>query len=329
MPNQALSFRYRCVISGKSRKSHKSKHFRYFSMQDQHVLNLSGKRYRTAKIRCRAAGPPQGRRHAGARQGQIHRRFQPARPGLCLDRALQPRPRHHPRHRHQGRQGDAGRARRVDRNRSRRRRLRPLHLRPAAEEPRRHPAAADQPHRADDRQGALCRRSRRLRGGGDAGAGARCRRSRRTRYRAASRRHRRRRSRQARRAAALRPHPQQRRARLPLWRHRQNRRRLRRRGACHKTRHRQYAGRRGVDGAARGAGGLRQSQRALHAAGSDPGRVGQQGDAGEDPQRAERQGPHPHRQCRRIVRNEERQLPRIYLHPARGEDTRPPGEMDR
>ena len=72
-----------------------------------------------------------------------------------------------------------------------------------------------------------------------------------------------------------------------------------------------------------------KSERALHPAGSDPGRVGQQGDAGEDPQRAERQGPHPHRQCRRLVRHEERQLPRIYLHPARGENTRPPGEMDR
>ena len=59
-----------------------------------------------------------------------------------------------------GRQGDARRARRLDRHRSRRRQLRPLHLRPAAEEPRRHAAAADQPHRAGDRQGALCRRPR-------------------------------------------------------------------------------------------------------------------------------------------------------------------------
>ena len=55
----------------------------------------------------------------------------------------------------------------------------------------------------DDRQGALCRRSRGLRGRRDAGAGARGRRSHRTRYRAAALRHRRRRSRQARRAAAL------------------------------------------------------------------------------------------------------------------------------
>ena len=148
-------------------------------MQDHTSPVRSGKRYRTAKIRRRAAGPPQGRRHAGARQGQIHRRFQSARPGLCLDRALQPRPRHHPRHRHRGRQGDARRARGLDRNRPRRGRLRPLHLRPAAEEPRRLAAAADQPHGADDRQGALCRRSRGVRGRRDPGAGARRRRSRR------------------------------------------------------------------------------------------------------------------------------------------------------
>ena len=31
------------------------------------------------------------------------------------------------------------------------------------------------------------------------------------------------------------------------------------------------------------------------------------------------EGPHPHRQCRRLLRHEERQLSRIYLHPARSE----------
>ena len=118
MPNQALSFGYRLrYLQWKPRKSRKNRHFRDLSMQDHTSSAVPGKRYRTAKIRCRAAGPPQGRRHAGARQGQIHRRFQPARPGLCLDRALQPRPRHHPRHRHRGRQGHAGRARRLDRRR--------------------------------------------------------------------------------------------------------------------------------------------------------------------------------------------------------------------
>ena len=110
-------------LQWKPRKSRKNRHFRDLSMQDHTSPSTLGKRYRTAKIRRRAAGPPQGRRHAGARQGQIHRRFQPARPGLCLDRALQPRPRHHPRHRHRGRQGDAGRARGLDRHRPRRRRI--------------------------------------------------------------------------------------------------------------------------------------------------------------------------------------------------------------
>ena len=186
--------------------------------------------------------------------------FAPARPGLLLDGALQPCPRHHPRHRHHGRQGDAGRARRVDRQGSGSRRLQPLHLRPAAEEPRRLAAAADQPHGAADRQGALCRRSRRLRGRGNAGAGARRGGSRRTRHRAAARRDRCRGGRKTRRAAALRPHPQQRRARLSLWRHRQDRCGVRQRRACDKARHRQHPRRRGVDGAARGAGGLRQGE---------------------------------------------------------------------
>ena len=92
---------------------------------------------------------------------------------------------------------------RLDRNRPCRRQLRPVHLRPAAEEPRRHAAAADQPHRADDRQGTLCRRPRGVRGRRDAGAGARCRRSGSDRYRSAAGRHQRGRSGQTRRAAAL------------------------------------------------------------------------------------------------------------------------------
>ena len=110
---------------------------------------------------------------------------------------------------------------------------------------------------------------------------------------------------------------------------RQDRRGVRRRRACDKTRHRQHPRRRGVDGAARGACGLRQGERALHAAGADAGRLRQQGHAGENPQRAERQGSHPDRQCRRLVRHEERQLSRIHLHPACGEGAGPSGEMDR
>ena len=72
---------------GEAANSRKIEHFRDISMQDHTPLLLSGKRYCTAKIRRRAARPPQGRRHPGARQGQIHRRFQPARarpmPGSC------------------------------------------------------------------------------------------------------------------------------------------------------------------------------------------------------------------------------------------------------
>ncbi len=48
----------------------------------------------------------------------------------------------------------------------------------------------------------------------------------------------------------------------------------------------------------------------------------------ENPQRAFRKGPHPHRQCRRLVRDEERQLSRIYLHPACGEGAGTSGEVD-
>ena len=49
------------------------------------------------------------------------------------------------------------------------------------------------------------------------------------------------------------------------------------RRACDQARYRQHPRRRGVDGAARGACGLRQGERAFHAAGADPGRLRQQG----------------------------------------------------
>ena len=130
------------------------------------------------KYRRRAAGPPQGRRHAGARQGQIHRRFQPARPGLCRGSCAPPMPtassaastptaaRAMP--------GVLGVWTGTD--------LAaadygpftcglPLKNRDGS------PLLQTNRHRADDRQGALCRRSRRLRGRRDAGAGARRRRS--------------------------------------------------------------------------------------------------------------------------------------------------------
>ena len=49
----------------------------------------------------------------------------------------------------------------------------------------------------------------------------------------------------------------------------------------------------------------------------------------ENPERAERQGSHPDRQCRRLVRHEEHELSRIYLHRARVEGAGPAGEVDR
>ena len=250
-------------------------------------------------------------------------------PGLCLDRTLQPRPWRHPRHRYQGRPHHAGRARRMDREGPRGRRLQPLHLRPAAEKPRRRAAVADQPYGAGDRQGALCRRSRGFRRRRNAGAGARCGRSGRTGYRAAARRDQRRGSNKTRRAAALRPHPEQCRARLSLRRCRQDRRGICRGRACDKARHRQHPRRRGVDGAARGAGVLRQGQRALHDPGADPGRCRQQGQLRKNPERAARKSAHPDRQCRRLVRHEEHELSRIYLHRACREGAGPPGEVDR
>ena len=118
----------------------------HFPMQDHTSPPISRKRYRTAKIWRRPARAAQGRRHAGARQGQIHRRFQPAGQAYAwIVRSS---------HAHGIIKGidtaaakdDARRARRVDRRRHGGRRLQPVHLRPAAEEPRRLAAAADQPH---------------------------------------------------------------------------------------------------------------------------------------------------------------------------------------
>src|SRR5258707_161191 len=62
---------------------------------------------------------------------------------------------------------------------------------------------------------------------------------------------------------------------------------------------------------------------------SDPGRLRQQGDPRQDPQCAAGEGPHPDRQCRRLLRHEEPQLSRICLHHACGQGAGPSGEMDR
>ncbi len=47
------------------------------------------------------------------------------------------------------------------------------------------------------------------------------------------------------------------------------------------------------------------------------------------PERPGGEGSHPDRECRRLVRDEEHQLSRIYLHPACGEGAGAAGEMDR
>ena len=52
-------------------------------------------------------------------------------------------------------------------------------------------------------------------------------------------------------------------------------------------------------------------------------------DVCQNPQRAERQGSHPDRQCRRLVRHEEHELSRIYLHRACREGAGPSGKVDR
>ncbi len=69
--------------------------------------------------------------------------------------------------------------------------------------------------------------------------------------------------------------------------------------------------------------------RAMDAAFVQPGRVRPQEHAARYSQCAGRQSPHPHRQCRRLVRHEGRGLSGICLHPACRARARPSGEMDR
>ena len=324
--------RDRCVISGRSRENRaKAGHFRDFPMQDQ---PSSASLENAIALQKYGVGQPVRRKEDDTLvrgKGKYTDDFN--LPGQAYAWIVRSSHAHGiiQRHRHRSRQGDAGRARRLDRRRPRRRRLRPLHLRPAAEEPRRHAAAADQPPGAGDRQGALRRRSRRLRGRRDAGAGARCRRSRRARHRAAARRD---------RAPRKRPSPARRSStttspttsrsittmatpprstpRSPVPRMSTKLDIVNTRVAVVAMEPRAALAR------------LRQGERALHHAGSDPGRFRQPRDAGEDilnvPNDKVRIS---HRQCRRLVRHEERQLSRIYLHPACGEGAGPPGEMDR
>ena len=136
----------------------------------------------------RPVGAAQGRPDAAARPGPLHRRRQPAGPGLCGDGAQPDRPRRHPRDRHRGRAQNAGRARRLYRRRSEG--LRPAQMRRAVQQPRRLADEEAAAPGAGDRQGALCRRPGRLRRRRDRARGQGRGRSGRGRYRAAARRHR-------------------------------------------------------------------------------------------------------------------------------------------
>ena len=114
------------------------------------------------------------------------------------------------------------------------------------------------------------------------------------------------RGRAARRAAALRRRARQRRARLSLRRQRQGRGRVRRGRACHEARARQQPHGRQRDGAARGdRRATTRRASASRCTSLQPGRVRHEGPASPtSSKRQARQGAHPHRQCRRLVRHE-------------------------
>ena len=166
----------------------------------------------------------QRRPDAGARRRPLHRRHQPAGPGLRGDGAEHRCPRRDSWRRHHGRQGHAGRARGADRRRSCR--LWRAQVQPAAQESRR---LADPLHAAAGarrRQGALRRRSGRLCDRGNRRAGQGRRRSGGARYRAVARGGQCARRREARRAAGLGRRAGQYCPRLSPRRHRESRRGL-------------------------------------------------------------------------------------------------------
>ena len=285
---------------------------------------------RLDEIRCRPAGAAQGRPDAAARAGALHRRHQPARPGLCRDGAQPDRARRPERHRHKGGVRHAGRAGDPDPCRSRGGGLRAAQMR------HEHPAArrlADEDAAAPvarQGQGALCRRGGGLRRGRDGGAGQGRRRSRRARHRGAARRHLAGRGAESRRAADPCRGAGQPGARLPLRRRRRGEEGLRRGGARHAAGNRLQPHRRQSHGAALGDRLLRCQDRALHAACRLPGRDGPA--RRPRPRRAraaDRQGARADRQCRRLVRHEVAGLSRVRPAPAGQQDARPAGEMDR
>ena len=113
------------------------------------------------KICRRPIGAAQGRPDAAARQGPLHRRFQPSGPSLCGDGSQPDRAWHHPRDRHRSRAQNAGRTRRLYRRGFER--LRSAQMRRAVQQSRRLADEKAAAPGAADRQGALCRRPDRFR----------------------------------------------------------------------------------------------------------------------------------------------------------------------
>ena len=123
--------------------------------------------------------------------------------------------------------------------------------------------------------------------------------------------------------------PEQCRARLPLWRRRESRRRLRQGQARHAAGDLQSAHGRQRHGAARGDRRIRRGGRQMDALFVEPGRLRHEDLADGYSERACRQGARGDRPGRRLVRHEGRGLSGIRLHPARRPHAGPAGEMDR
>ena len=203
-----------------------------------------------------------------------------------------------------------------------RRRLRHAQMRAAVQEPRRHADEEAAAPGARDRQGALRRRSGRLRDRRDARSQAKdAAEAVVARHRAAARGHAGERGGQARRAAALRRRARTT-SRSTIITATPRRSKAAFAKAAHVTRLelRQQPRRRQRDGAARGDRRLRRGERALHLPRRLPGRVRAARPARRHPRRPAGQGARAHRQCRRLVRHEGAGLSRIrlpMLHAAR------------
>ena len=251
--------------------------------------------------------------------GPLHRRHQPAGPGLRGDRAQPRRARRHQGHRHRRGRARCPACSRLYRRRPRRTTARSnasCRSRTATAPPMTQAAAAG----AADRQGALRRRSGRLRRRRDAAAGEGRRRGGRARHRAAARRGATRRTPRAGRAAALRRRARQRRARLSLRRQRAGRGRLRQ----GRARHAGSSSSTAASSSTRWSRAPRSAyydagKRPLHPARAVPGRVRHARQHGRDPQGRAQAGAHPDRQCRRLVRHEAAPFPEYVcvLHAAR------------